>query len=127
MVSFPQLLRDPNFALEVVMIKEEEVRQYVGKRRWRTRGWGVQERRLLEVLEQRLFQEPEDWLALLPDDLGEFTAKDLARAIGVRTSLSQKMVYCFRHGGLIELIGKQGRANLYATPGPCPSGNAGRP
>src|SRR5215813_1057837 len=35
LVSIPQLLANPNFSLEVLMIREEEVRRYDGKRkRW---------------------------------------------------------------------------------------------
>jgi hypothetical protein len=117
MVSFPQLLANPNFSLEVVMIREEDVRRYAGTRHWRKRGWIVEERRLLGVVEQRLFEEPADWLVFLPEDLETFTASDLADAIGIRRQLAQKMVYCLRKGRVIDLIGKQGRANLYGIAG----------
>jgi hypothetical protein len=100
MVSFPQLLANPNFSLEVVMIREEEVRRYAGTRHWRKRGWIVEER-----------------LVFLPEDLETFTASDLADAIGIRRQLAQKMVYCLRKGRVIDLIGKQGRANLYGIAG----------
>ena len=117
MVSFPQLLANPNFSLEVLMIREEEVRRYEGKRKWRRRGWVIEERRLLGVVEQRLYEEPADWRAFLPKDLGTFTARDLAEAIGIRRRLAQKMVYCLREVRVIKLIGKQGRANLYRVAG----------
>jgi hypothetical protein len=84
MVSIPQLLSNRNLSLEVLMIREEEVRRYEGKRKWRRRGWVVEERRLLEVVDQRLFEESEDWLAFLPEGLESFTAKDLAEAIDIR-------------------------------------------
>jgi len=113
MVSFPQLLENPNFSLEVLMTKEEEIRQYDGKRKWHRKGWGIKERRLLEVVNQILFENPADWLKLLPKGLGEFTAKDLAEKMGIRKQLSQKMAYCLRKANVIELIGKRGRANLY--------------
>src|SRR6186713_2271556 len=35
LVSIPQLLSHPNFSLEVLMIREEEVRRYDGKQKWR--------------------------------------------------------------------------------------------
>src|SRR5205809_5163410 len=38
MVSIPQLLANSNFALEVLMIKEEEARRYEGRRHWRRGG-----------------------------------------------------------------------------------------
>ena len=113
MVSFPQLLANPNFSLEVLMIREEEVRRYTGKRKWRRRGWAIEERRLMGVVGQRLYEEPADWRAFLPKDLGAFTARDLSEAIGIRRQLAQRMVYCLRKVSVIKLISKQGRANLY--------------
>jgi hypothetical protein len=113
MVSFPQLLANRNFSLEVLLIREEEIRRYEGRRKWRRRGWVIKERRLLEVVDQRLFEEPADWRALLPEGLGSFTTKDLAEAIGIRRQLAQKMAYCLRKARVVKLIGKRGRANLY--------------
>ena len=113
MVRLPQLASSPNFSLEVLMIKEEEVRRRNGKRNWRRRGWGIEERRLLEVVDQRLFKEPTDWLRFLPESLESFTARDLAEAIDIRKELAQKMAYFLRKAKLIELIGRRGRANLY--------------
>jgi hypothetical protein len=118
MVSVPRLMANPNFSLEVLLIKEEEVRRYEGKRKWRRRGWVIEERRLLEVVDQRLFEDPADWRALLPEKLGgPFTTRDLAEALDIGRQLAQKMAYCLRKGRVIELIGKQGRANLYRVAG----------
>ncbi|MDY6966246.1 MAG: hypothetical protein SVM80_09830 [Halobacteriota archaeon] len=118
MVSFPQLLANPHFSLEVLLIKEEEVRRYEGKQRWRRNGWAIEERRLLEVVGRKLFEDSADWLALLPGNLGEsFTTGDLAEAMGIRIQLAQKMAYCLRKARVIDLIGKRGRANLYGVSG----------
>ena len=113
LVSIPHLLSNPNFSLEVLMIREEEVRRYAGKRHWRKRGWVIEGRRLLEVLDQRSFGVSADWLRFLPDGLEAFTTTDLATGIKTRTELAQKMAYCLREGRMIELIGRRGRANLY--------------
>lgn len=115
LVSFPELLSNPNFSLEVLLIQEEEVRRYEGKRRWWRRGWVTEERRLLEVLQRRLFETPADIGVLLPTGLREpFTTEDLADATDCRRKLAQKMAYCLRKMGVIEQVGKRGRANLYA-------------
>ena len=113
LVSIPQLLSNPNFSLEVLMISEEELRRYEGKRRWRRKGWVVEGRRLVEVLDRRLFGVSSDWLTFVPDGLQSFTTKDLATLADTRRDLAQKMAYCLRHTKMIELIGRQGRANLY--------------
>jgi hypothetical protein len=113
MVSIPHLLSNGNFSLEVLLIREEEARRYAGKRHWRKRGWVVDTRRLLDVVDRRVFKDPADWLAFLPDGLPSFTTGDLATATDMRRALAQKMAYCLQKGRLIELIGKRGRANLY--------------
>jgi len=115
MVRIPQLMVNHNFSLEVVMIREEEVRKYVGKRKWRSKGWATVEHRLLEVVDRQLFETPADWQTLLPPRMASFTAKDLAEAIGIRTQLAQRMAYCFRKANLINLIGNRGRAHLYSV------------
>ena len=113
LVSIPQLLSNPNFSLEVLMIREEELRRYDGKRKWRRKGWVVEGRRLVDVLDRRLFGASSDWLTFVPDGLQSFTTKDLATIADTRRDLAQKMAYCLRHARMIELIGRQGRANLY--------------
>jgi hypothetical protein len=113
LVSIPRLLSNPNFSLEVLMIREEELRRYEGKRKWRRRGWVVEGRRLVEVLDRRLFGKSADWLTFVPNGLQSFTTKDLATVADTRRDLAQKMAYCLREARMIELIGRQGRANLY--------------
>ena len=119
LVSIPQLLSNSNFSLEVLMIREEELRRYDEKRTWRRRGWLLEGRRLLEVLDQRVFGDSADWLRFLPNGLESFTTSDLATGTNTGTELAQKMAYCLREGRMIELIGRRGRANLYrvALPG----------
>jgi hypothetical protein len=115
LVSFPYLLNHPNFTLEVLLTQEEEVRCYVGKRKaWRRRGWAIEERRLLDVVEQRCFETPADMANLLPLTLGEpFTTADLATAIDQPRRVAQRMAYCLRKMDVITPVGKRGRAILY--------------
>ena len=113
LVSIPQLLLNPNFSLEVLMIRQEEVRRYDGKRKWRRKEWVLEGRRLLEVMDQRSFGQSADWLGFLPEGLESFTTSDLATRMNTRRDLAQKMAYCLREARMIELIGKRGRANLY--------------
>jgi hypothetical protein len=112
-VSIPGLLADRNFSLEVLMIREEEARRYDRRRSWRRRGWVIEERRLLEVVGRKLFEEPSHWLAFLPETSEPFTAKDLSDAMGIRLDLAQNMAYCLREARVVRSIGRRGRANLY--------------
>ena len=114
LVSYPQLLMNPNFTLELLLIREEEVRRYDGTRGWRRRGWVTYERRLQEVIEQRILTSPADMSAFIPPDLAEpFTTSDLATASAKSRRLSQKMVYCLRLMGCITPVGKRVHSILY--------------
>ena len=114
-VGIPRLLSHHNFSLEVLMTREDETRRFEGKRRWRTRGWAIEERRLLEVVERKLFEGPASWLALLPVFASPFTSRDLAEALGVRLDLAQKMTYTLREAGLVRPVGKRRTAILYES------------
>src|SRR5688572_15058577 len=118
LVSIPQLLSNRNFSLEVLLINAEETRLHLSKRRRRRKGWVVEARRLLEVVDQRLFRETADWRKLLPEGMQSFTSGDIATAVDTGRVLAQKIAYCLQKGGVIELIGRRGRANLYRLPAP---------
>jgi hypothetical protein len=114
LVSFPQLLVNPNFTLELLLIREEELRRHDGTRGWRRRGWVTSERRLLEVVEQRTLTLPADMSAFIPPDLAEpFTTSDFAIAIAKSRRFAQKMVYCLRLMGCITPVGKHANSILY--------------
>jgi hypothetical protein len=112
-VGIPRMLSHENFSLEVLMTREEESRRYDGRRRWRTRGWVTEERRLVDVVGRRLFDGPASWLALLPERTLPFTSRDLAEALRIRIDLAQKMIYSLREAGFVQQAGKRGRATLY--------------
>ncbi len=114
LVSFPKLMSNPNFSLEVLLIQEEDVRRHCGARAWRQRGWRTQERRLLRVVGQQLFESPADMGALIPAVLAEpFTTSDLATALAKPRRLAQQMAYCLREMGVIRAAGKRGNTVLY--------------
>jgi hypothetical protein len=115
LVSFPWLISHPNFSLEVLMIQEDELRRHDPSKGWRRRGWVTQERRLLRVVDRRLFECPEDLAALLPEPLPEpFATADLAAALGRPRRLAQRMAYCLREMDAITPVGKRQNAILYA-------------
>ncbi len=114
LVSFPELLREETFSLEVVFIQEEEVRRWDPARGWRKHGWVTVERRLLDVVERHLFCEPADFATVVPKGLPErFTTADLAQAMDGPRYLAQKMAYCLRKMGVMTQVGMRGRSKLY--------------
>jgi hypothetical protein len=114
LVSIPGALGEPGFTLDVVLVEEEEVRRFDGRRGRRRNGWVVDERRLVDVLGTRRFETAADLATLLPDDLPtSFTTQHLAAALGRRRRLAQQMTYCLRHLELIEMVGKEGNTIVY--------------
>ncbi len=118
LVSFPTLLADPNFSVELLLIEEEEVRRYDGSRGWRRRGWVTHERRLLEVVDRRVLRSPADLVAFLPSGLTEsFTTGDMVSSMRMAKRLAQRMAYCLRVAGCIAPVGKRSNAILYSRSG----------
>jgi hypothetical protein len=114
LVYIPHLMARENFSIEVLLIQEEEIRHKTGARAWRRRGWVTKERRLLSVVERRLFEGPESIMSFLPDSLPEvFSTQELAKAVGKARGLAQKMMYCMRAMGAVAMVGKKGNAILY--------------
>jgi hypothetical protein len=110
LVSIPTFIRKDNFAIEVLMIEEEETRCNDGKGSWRRRGMSIRDKRLLGVTERVLFRNAEDFLRFVPADLcGWFTNKKLARKSGISIALARKITYCLRKMGAIIEIGKNGK------------------
>ena len=120
LVSLARLALHPNFSLEVALIVEEQVWRDDGQGSWRRKHWSLADRRLLELRQQVIFRQAEDYLALLPPGLPDtFGSQTLAAAMEKRGGarfvrrLAGKMLYCLREMGLVEVIGKQGKAYLY--------------
>lgn len=106
LVSFPTLLSHPNFTLEVLLIEEEEVRR-PDDRAWRRKGWGIAERRLVDVVDRQQFSSVDDLGRLLPDGLPEpFTTAHLAAGLGRSRHLAQEVAYCLREAGVIAVAGR---------------------
>ncbi len=114
LIRIPTLIAHPNFTLEVVLTREEEIRQDDGRGSWRRAGWSIYDRRLLEVIETRLFTNEKDFASLLPSGLPEiFTVHSLASKGQMQRSLASKMAYCLRQMEVVEVAGKIGRAYQY--------------
>ncbi len=115
LVSFPELIADADLTLEVLLIREEEVRRFDGNQGWRRKGWVIEERRLLEVVDRLIVDSREALASFLPSELPrEFTTADLADALRRHRRLAQQMTYCLRRVGVIELAGKDGNAIVYS-------------
>ncbi|UCH32837.1 MAG: hypothetical protein JSV05_03230 [Candidatus Bathyarchaeota archaeon] len=115
LVRAPNLIKEENFSLEVLMIEEEEVRCDDGKGSWwRRRGVSIKDRRLMNVHRNVLFRNGKDFLNFLPNDRTKpFTNKTLAQLRGVSIHLARKITYCLRKMGTITTVGKNGKELIF--------------
>lgn len=114
LVSFPDLLVHSHLEIDVILTNEEEYRRHTPDRSWRRKGWTVEERRLIDVVDTLLISNSDDLAALLPAGLPErFTTSDLARELGRPRRAAQQMAYCLRITDVIVAVGKSGNAVEY--------------
>ena len=114
LVGLAKVLAHPNFSLEILLVAEDEVRRHEPGRVWRRKGWVIVERRLVNVLERRVFQGGDAFRDLLPHGLpAPFTTAHLAQSLGIPRDLAQKMAYCLRASGAVVDDGKDGNARRY--------------
>lgn len=114
LVSIPTFIIHSNFEVEVILTTEEDVRVNDGKGSWKRKGWSSVDRRLVEIVDRKLFSTPKDFLQLIPDTLVEpFTTRTLTEALQVPRRLVQKMTYCMRKMEILKVVGKEGNAHLY--------------
>lgn len=113
LVSFPGLLNHPHFSLEVLLTEEDEVWRPDG-RGWRRRGFVVEERRLVDVLDTVAVDSPAGLPALLPPGLPDpFGTADLARLLGRTRHAAQKVAYCLRESGAARAVGRDRQGYRY--------------
>jgi len=114
LVRVPELIKEVNFSLEVLLIDEEEIRIDDGRGNWRRRGASIKDRTLISVNTRILFENSIDFLKLLPEELHvTFTNKELARSKKVSVRTAQQITYCFRRSGMIRVIEKRGKELVF--------------
>ena len=116
LVAFPELVGHPNFTLDLVLIREEEIRGPVpeGIHYRYARRWQRRDRRLLDVVATLRINSPTQLERLLPGGLPDaFTSADIAAAAGRSKRLAMRTVYCLARAGSAECVGKMGHLQLY--------------
>jgi hypothetical protein len=131
-VSVAGLLIHPRLEVDLLLIEAEEHRRHTPDGPWRRRGWTIEERRLVEVIDTLAIREAADLGALLPPGLPEpFTTADLAMRLARPVHVAQQVAYTLRQAGVIVAVGKQRRGVEYrvtaATSPPSPGPVARRP
>ena len=118
LVSVPTLIDHDGLEVEVVLTHEDELRTHQPGKAWRRKGWVVEERHLVEVVDSQVLASSADLLGLLPPALPDpFTTADLAGAAGCPRRLAQQVAYTLKHAGAIRQTGKRGNAIEYRASG----------
>jgi len=118
LVRVPDLFNEDNFSMEILMIKEEEVRCDDGQGSWKRRGASIKDRKLISIIERAEFMNKTDFLKFLPEYLPPpFTNRSLAESLDISMVLSRKITYSLRKMGLIREVGKKGRISLFEVIG----------
>jgi len=114
LIRIPDLITNPNFTIELLLVQIEEFRMNDGRGSRRRKGWSIFDRRLVRVLGKKVFYTPFDFLMLKPASLKTpFTNAELAYSLEKSLRLAQKMSFCLRKMGIIKIIGKKGKYHLY--------------
>jgi len=116
LVRIPQLVKEKNFELEVLLTEEEETRCNDGRGSWRRRGISIKDHHLKGVVDSVHFKCVEDYLHFLPSDLAQpFTSRQLAVHLRISLRLARRMTYCLREMDVLQVEGKTGRALLFKS------------
>lgn len=114
LVYLHTLMDRPHFSLDILLVHDEEVRCNDGKGSWRRKGWSICDRRLLDVVDHQLFVSPQEFLRLLPSGLPDsFTTADLADGLRQPRRVAQRMAYCLKHMGVVQVVKKEGNSFVY--------------
>jgi hypothetical protein len=113
-IHIPELIIHPNFSLDVLFTKEEEVRTADGRGSWRRRGISILDRKLLGIINRVSFEHAGDYLMLLPESAPMiFTNRHLSQIMKKPVKKIRKLTYSLKKIGLLEVVGKQGNAQLF--------------
>jgi len=114
LVRIPHIMLNSNLIVEALIVEIEEIKINDGKGSWRRKGWSVIDRRLVNLVSQKIFYGANDYLSLIPKNLNvPFTNNELSKALQKPIRLARMMTYCLRKSNILKVIGKRGKAFLY--------------
>lgn len=118
LVYFTRVFPHERLTLEVVLVDVEE-RRYPGrgKRRRRRRDgkdFQIEDQRLMGIVASQAFATAADLRTLLPRRMPkQFHTAHLAERMKTPRWTAQRIAYCLREMGAVEIVGKEGNAILY--------------
>ena len=113
--SLLPMLKNERLSFRVLLLEVQEFRWRNGYSRDRKRGSERYERLPVSLLEDRSFTTPEDFAALLPEELktGEFTVKQFSAATHLRGRDAYSAVHALEEMGVLLPVAPIGRAMAF--------------
>ena len=109
-----EFLTHPNFSFQAVLCDMEEFRTRTGYGKDKKKRAPRVERIPTALVDEVIFQGKEDYAIFIPEALAQpFTVKEYAKATRLPESAAYRGVKTLVHLGLLEEVGKRGRAALY--------------
>ena len=109
--EFPLL---KNLSIELVIVDVIEKRIDDGKGSWRRRGVSIKDKEIGAWRHSFILSKPKDYYQFIPFRKSErFSVRDLAKKAGIDEGLARKALNVLNKIGLVERIGRQGRAWQY--------------
>jgi hypothetical protein len=110
LVALARIFPHANLGIDLLAVEVDEIR--VPRRR--KPGYLVVDRLLGDVRETVHLRESSDLWSLLPGDLPDrFSTRDLAGCLSRPLAFAQRVAYCLRLGGAVEVIEKRGNHRVY--------------
>lgn len=107
LIRIPELINHHNFTIEVLITEEEEIRCADGNGSWRRKGQSIVDRKLIKVIERKVFRTKEDFLGLMPKNLKiPFSNKSLAKGLKIPTYKARVITYCLRKMDAIAIVSR---------------------
>ncbi len=114
LIYISDLISNPNLILEIILIQAEEIRVSDGFGCWKRKGWSIHDRKLLKILDHKIFSNPKQFLDFIPDEIKiPFSNIILANCLNISIKLARKMTYSLRKMNLLKVNQKVGNSYLF--------------
>lgn len=107
-------LTDKRLKIHIIMMDVEEYRNLDGWSDDGKRGSSRHERIPVNLCDEYLFCKRDDWKVFIPEGIeDEFTLKEYSKLLKTNVRAGAAGLYILRDMGIVSLIGKRKRENLY--------------
>ena len=109
-----EFLKNPNLRMRLVLMDMEEYRLLNGWNASKKRGSTRFDRIPLEIKQEVVIEQPEDYMQFIPYDIEEqFTSKEFAKAAKIKVDTARLVLNILYYVGVVKRVGKEGNSFVY--------------